>query len=107
MIKATYPNIKYIQLVSSPAEGIVSDKHVSSDPEKDQRKLNEHYTKLGFILIEPTFNIFKGDINTIIATIPGVVGGKRIKYQKRRSRKIRKNRRMIKSKRRGQSSRRK
>lgn len=85
MIKATYPNIKYIQLVSSPAEGIGSDKPVSSDPEKDQRKLNEHYRKLGFILIDPNFNTFKGNINTIIATIPGVVGGKR-----KRSRKIRK-----------------
>ncbi len=90
MIKATYPNIKYIQLVSSPSEGIGTDKHVSSDPEKDQRKLNEHYMKLGFILIDPTFNTFKGDINKIIATIAGLVGGNRIKHQKKRSRKIRK-----------------
>jgi len=108
MIKATYPNIKYIQLVSSPAEGIGSDKHVSSDPEKDQRKLNEHYMKLGFILTDPDFNTFKGNINTIISTIHGLVGGKRLKYQKRRSRKIiRKSKRNRKGQKRRQSSRRK
>jgi hypothetical protein len=107
MIKATYPNIRYIQLVSSPSEGIGTDKRVSSDPEKDQQKLNEHYRKLGFVLIDPTFNTFKGNINTIIATIPGLVGGKRIKYQKIRSRKIRRKSRRKRRKGRNQSSRRK
>jgi len=108
MIKATYPNIKYIQLASSPTKGIGTDKRVSSDPEKDQQKLNEHYRKLGFVLIDPTFNTFKGNIDRIIATIPGLVGGKRIKYQKIRSRNIRrKSKRKRKGQKRSQSSRRK
>ena len=106
MIKSTYPNIRYIQLASSPTKGIGTDKRVSSDPEKDQEKLNEHYRKLGFVLVDPTFNIFKGNINTIIATIPGLVGGKR-----KRSRKIRKKNsrrgKKIRGKKRTQSSRRK
>jgi hypothetical protein len=103
MIKATYPNIKYIQLVSSPSEGIGTDKPVSSDPEEDQRKLNEHYRKLGFVLIDTDFNTFKGNISTIIETISRLVGGRRIKSRKIRKKSKRKRR----GQKRSQSSRRK
>jgi hypothetical protein len=106
MIKSAYPNIKYIELMASSSEGIWTDKPLSSDLEKNQMKLNEYYIKLGFILVDPDFNVFRNDINTIIETISRLDGGKRIKYQKIKSRKIRKkSRRRIKK--RSQISRRK